>query len=190
MRLFRYTVDYMKDAGVTNFLYSYSPNAIWGGSIDEAHLLKWYPGDDYVDIIGLSGYASPDLVNYPIYPKEGRWYYLDDTEGNVRVMQKMALERGKIATFSEFGINASVAQHGFASADHFNFNTFIDLMIENNMPLAFALTWGNGEGGWMVPYRANRYNENHPMMDEFIRFYNHEKVVFADRLDGVYTLFD
>jgi mannan endo-1,4-beta-mannosidase len=53
-RLWRHMFNYFKDQGVNNLLWLYAPNAgeVWGD------YLKYYPGDNYVDLVGLDRYDT------------------------------------------------------------------------------------------------------------------------------------
>lgn len=57
----QYMVNYFASAGVTNIKWAWNPN-VWGGA-SEMDPTTYYPGDAYVDIIGLDGY----LKNGQIY---------------------------------------------------------------------------------------------------------------------------
>ena len=46
--IYRLTVDYLRNSGIDNLLFAWSPDAIAG--------LEFYPGDDYVDILGMDIY--------------------------------------------------------------------------------------------------------------------------------------
>ena len=54
--LWRYFVDYMKAAGVHNFIYAISPQ-MDGQKVESDFLFRW-PGDDYVDFIGMDCYQE------------------------------------------------------------------------------------------------------------------------------------
>ncbi len=54
-QLWRFTVEYLRDEkGLHHLLYCYSPDIVR----DEAHYLERYPGDEYVDILGLDDYQD------------------------------------------------------------------------------------------------------------------------------------
>ena len=50
----RHVHDLFEEAGATNVIWVWSPNARW--SKTAAHLSGFYPGDDYVDWVGATGY--------------------------------------------------------------------------------------------------------------------------------------
>jgi hypothetical protein len=54
----RYVVDFMRAKGATNIRWCWNPN-VWGlGSANVADPTTFYPGDAYVDLIGLDGYMT------------------------------------------------------------------------------------------------------------------------------------
>ncbi|MCI4066907.1 beta-mannanase [Micromonospora sp. R77] len=54
VRAWRHVYDLFRDAGTDNVVWVWSPNARWTGS--KQGLAELYPGDGYVDWIGVSGY--------------------------------------------------------------------------------------------------------------------------------------
>ncbi|SCG76864.1 Glycosyl hydrolase family 26 [Micromonospora inositola] len=54
VRAWRHVHDLFRAAGATNVSWVWSPNARWDDSTPK--LSRLYPGDDYVDWVGLSGY--------------------------------------------------------------------------------------------------------------------------------------
>tara|TARA_R110002073_G_scaffold266038_2_gene429068 strand:- start:702 stop:1817 length:1116 start_codon:yes stop_codon:yes gene_type:complete len=54
--LFKFTIDYLrKSKGIRNMLVAYSPD---GGFNSLAKYFTWYPGDKYVDIMGMDNYGD------------------------------------------------------------------------------------------------------------------------------------
>ncbi len=89
--LWRFTVEYLRDErGLHNLLFAYSPDIV----SDTAHYLERYPGDAYVDILGLDDYhdVGPD----------GRPEQLTRRLGFVA---RLAAEKGKVAALTETGSN-------------------------------------------------------------------------------------
>ncbi|MFD2765516.1 glycoside hydrolase family 26 protein [Micromonospora eburnea] len=54
VKAWRHVHDVFRDAGVTNAIWVWSPNARW--STKNPRLAGLYPGDEYVDWVGASGY--------------------------------------------------------------------------------------------------------------------------------------
>lgn len=58
----RHVHDIFTSVGATNVIWVWSPNIIWN---TYTHLSQLYPGDSYVDWIGLSGYyGTPGMLSY------------------------------------------------------------------------------------------------------------------------------
>lgn len=63
--MWRHIVDIFRQRGVTNVAWVWSPNVPDVGSVSAA---KYYPGDDYVDWVGISFYSSNKPMDMdPIY---------------------------------------------------------------------------------------------------------------------------
>ena len=101
--LFRSTVRTLKAFGVDNCLYCYSP----GGSPGETEesYMRFYPGDDYVDMLGIDMYAGTDREDYINKVKEG-----------FSVITKVARERNKLVCFAETGQRDTTDPQWFTQA--------------------------------------------------------------------------
>jgi mannan endo-1,4-beta-mannosidase len=97
-RLWRFTVEYLRDVkGVHNLLYAYSPNAPGGPGRDR--YLDWYPGDTYVDVLGLDEYFRPAAPGDRGDPVATLTVHL-------RALVSAADARGKVAALTETGYEA------------------------------------------------------------------------------------
>lgn len=89
-QLWQFTVKYLRDEkGVRNLLYCYSTDIFR----DKAHYLECYPGDEYVDILGLDDYHDVKPSNDPTMLTK-----------RLRMLVELADERGKVAAFTETGL--------------------------------------------------------------------------------------
>lgn len=91
--IYTYLVTYLRMHGVHNFLYAYTPGADMTGN--ECRYLLTYPGDDYVDLLGLDIYDC----QAPIGTEEWRKGLIRDLE----MVVKLAKEKKKIPILSEYG---------------------------------------------------------------------------------------
>lgn len=55
---YRYIYRRFEDAGVDNVLWIWNPNGISYPTVDWNHTLMYYPGDEYVDIVGLTAFNT------------------------------------------------------------------------------------------------------------------------------------
>lgn len=88
--LFRFTIDYLKEEkGLDQMLVAYSPDRNFE---TREEYLTWYPGDEYIDVIGMDNY-------YDLYT-EG---LLDDAIKKLHIVIGYANEKDKLAAFTETG---------------------------------------------------------------------------------------
>lgn len=89
-KLFRFTIDYLKnEKGVDQMLVAYSPDRNFN-SRDE--YLTWYPGDEYVDVIGMDNY-------YDLYT-DG---LLGEAIKKLHIIIDYANEKNKVSALTESG---------------------------------------------------------------------------------------
>ena len=163
--LWRFTVEYLRDEkGVHNLLYAYSPLA-WPfldpkRSISFTSPESGYPGDAYIDVIGIDNYSGKG----------------ESTLASARLVVEIAEPRGKIAAFAEVGPGRGLPADRASS-----FYTKHLLEPIKNDPvgcrIAYALVWRNGsKRHFWVPFKG------HPDEEDFIAFYNDPFTVFEDDL--------
>jgi mannan endo-1,4-beta-mannosidase len=91
--IWRYTANHLRGKGVHQLLYAYSPNDIGKDYFER------YPGDEYVDILGVDAYFKSlpeNLYFFGVSP-------LEEWKGDVVSLLGWAEERGKIPAITEFG---------------------------------------------------------------------------------------
>ena len=57
---YRYICNRFADAGVDNVLWIWNPNEVSYPTVDWNHTLMYYPGDEYVDVVGLTAFNTGD----------------------------------------------------------------------------------------------------------------------------------
>lgn len=78
-RMFRYVVEFFREKGAGNALFAFSPNAesIPGPSTGTGHdwntISSYYPGDRYVDILGIDGYNWGTTQKKETHGWESSW---------------------------------------------------------------------------------------------------------------------
>jgi mannan endo-1,4-beta-mannosidase len=160
VKLWRYTVSYLQSKGVYNLLYAYAPNSVswnWpGGTVWEE-----YPGDDCIDIIGLSLYYMPDKL----VAGSGLFDHLDEVTEKAR-------EKGKIPALCEFGMAYRSTNHDYSG----RYQKFLDLLLEKpeRGHIAYLLTWANWQNGddRYIPVAALGDDTN-----DFVRFCADERIL-------------
>lgn len=169
--LFRFTVEYLRDVkDVHNLLYAFSPGGGFGG--DAATYLRTYPGDDFVDVLGYDTYDSTGA-------SQG---FLDSLVADMSMLGDLALERGKISAFTEFGISGGVRPDG----QNTSLSWYTDVLnaIRSNPSsarTAFMLTWAN-YGGDSAPYTP----VTGELLPDFLEYHADPATLFADDLVDVW----
>ena len=152
-QLFRDIVDMLEARDVHNVLYAFAPNTL--NSPDEYE--RFYPGDDYVDILGVD-----------IYNHSGDEAFVKTLKKDILVVKDFAEARNKPYALTETG---NVKPGG---ADWFT--KVLDPGIENS-GIAWVLFWRNARPSH---YFATYPNE--PAADDFIEFGKQKDVLFMEDL--------
>ena len=153
--LFRLTVDYMKER-TDNVLYAWSPN--W--EIEESY----YPGDNYVDVVGIDFYGASK----------------SNLGQNLRNLTLFSEQHNKVSAFTETG------DQGYINTNPDFWTDDILSVIESagtDIRLAWVLgwfnaPWDNGQENLFIP------NSESPQIakDDFIEFKSNDKVLFQSDL--------
>ncbi len=137
-QLYRETVRHLTNRfGVHNLLYCYSPDR----SDTEDKFLEYYPGDDWVDLLGVDVY---DFFN-------GR--YIDDAKRALTVLQSLADEKQKLFAFTETGLENVLESNWWTQ------NLYPAI---RGSGAVYVLVWRNENvDHFFGPYKA------HPSADDF-----------------------
>ncbi len=183
INLFRYTVDYMKETkGVHNMLYVYGPGS------EAANVTEYsarYPGDSYVDMIGYDLYHSgPTQASEP--------GYLQSISKQNQILRDFAEKHNKLYAVTETGVadgDVALKRTGNEVMDWYM--QLLD-QISKDGGISYFLVWANfsENGSFYLPYviekKENGVLYGHEMLDEFIKFYNDERSVFATDMNSGY----
>ncbi|NGZ77055.1 glycosyl hydrolase [Saccharibacillus alkalitolerans] len=176
VELYRYTVEYLRDVkGVHNFLYVFSPNGAFNGN--ESEYLRTYPGDPYVDILGMDQYDNKDNA--------GSEAFLKGLVADLNMISKLAQAKGKIVTLSEYGYSAA----GMKTTGNNEKQWFTKVLNAikadpDASKISYMLTWANfGEGNNLyVPYKNVPGKGDHELLNDFIDFYRDPYTAFAGEI--------
>lgn len=167
--LWRFTVDYLKnEKNVHNFIYAISPQIDQLGS-RESILFRW-PGDDYVDFIGMDSYHGTNTSGY---------------SSNLRNLSLLSVEKGKPCGVTETGIE------GILNVDGESYDTY--WTNEIGKPLAgknigMVILWRNAydpndQGNhFYAPFEGQSSSVN------FQEFYEDPLTLFSNDLPDMYTM--
>jgi mannan endo-1,4-beta-mannosidase len=156
--LFRFTVDYLrKEKGLKNLLIAFSPDK---GFQTSEEYLKRYPGDDYVDILGLDDYSDF---------KENR---LDQVVVKLGIVADLAQQKEKIAAFTETGSDKLQLANWYTS----NLLQVLNAS-EKTRRISYVLVWRNRDTDhFYVPYHG------HEQEEDFKNFVNNKLIFLLDDL--------
>ena len=163
--LWRLTVDRLREQGVVNALYAYSTGTEADG--DPERFMERYPGDDYIDLIGLDFYCTTSLPE-----EEACARYMESARKHIPMICQLAKEHGKAAAVTETGYE------GIKTSDWF---TKTLLPAVEQYPISYLLVWRNAhdqKGHFYAPY------PEHPSAPDFVNFYKDEHTLFAGDLNG------
>ncbi|MBN1782332.1 T9SS type A sorting domain-containing protein [bacterium] len=164
--LWRFTIAYLRDSlNVHNLLYAYSPGT---EGRDSTAYLERYPGDAYVDILGMDHYYY-----YPVTTTD-QAYVVD----KVRDLARMALNRNKVAAWTEVG-----QRDGIPTGDWFT-RILLEPIKTDSLAafVSYAAVWRNaGTDHHFAPYPG------HPSVPDFLKFYEDPYTVFEADLPDMYS---
>jgi mannan endo-1,4-beta-mannosidase len=162
--LWRFTVTYLRDSlRVHNFLYAFSPDNLFNS---EAEYLERYPGDEWVDMVGMDNYGEMG--------RDG--YRLEAAERKLKIVSDYALKAGKLAAFTETGLESIPNPVWWT-------DVLLKTMQSNNKRLAYVLVWRNDQHSpthYYAPFPG------HSSVPDFLKFYNHPYTLFEKDLRNVY----
>ena len=151
--LFEYTIQCLRNQGVRSCLYCYSPGATDGQT--ETNYLKYYPGDEFVDVIGVDIYAGADKDKY-----------IRNMRDELAVMTKYGKEHNKIVCVAETGYRNTPDPFWFTTA---MWNAVKDFKI------SYVLLWRNA---WDQPEENFGPAPDKTCAEDFVNLYNLKETLF------------
>ena len=157
--LWQMTVDILREDGVNNALYAYSPGS---EPQDTVQYLKRYPGDDLVDVIGFDTYQFD------------RDSYIANLEKSLAIIDSIGKVHNKIIAITETG---------YEGIPDSKWWTGTLLPAIEKYPIAYVLVWRNARE------RVTHFYAPYPgqiSADDFVEFYKHSKTLFAADVNSLY----
>jgi mannan endo-1,4-beta-mannosidase len=155
------TVKYLRDTRkVHHLLYAISPQDV----TSKSEYLRAYPGDDFVDILGLD--------YYKLYKSEN----IQDFKNTLKIVSNIADKKGKIPALTEVGLE-NVKIHTWWT------EYLLEGLTENNSTIktAWALIWRNAsKQHHFAPYPGS------PSASNFMQFYSSKNIIFETDLINMY----
>lgn len=166
VQFWRFTVKYLRDTkNVHNFLYAVSPQMDGNyGENGRARLLTRWPGDEYVDFLGMDCYHG---LNYNAFAS------------NLEAMQKLSVEKMKPCGVTETGAEA------FKNNDYW---TRYLLEPARDKRISMIVMWRNKYVSSESDTHYYSVYPGHPSEDDFRTFYNDKATYFSADLPDMYTM--
>ena len=163
--LWKYLVDGMRSRGVHNFLYAISPAINQKASGESDFLIRW-PGDDYVDFLGMDCYIG---INNTVFLN------------NLKLLKNVSDKKLKPAGVTEIGVE------GFQNADYWTENIAAPMA---GRKMSMLVTWSNKYdpmGSGKVYFSVF---PGHPSEGSFRNMYSRPDTFFAGDLPDMYKMAD
>ncbi len=136
-KAYQFTVDYLKNTkGVHNILYAFSPDNSY---TTETNYLSRYPGDKYVDIIGMDNYGD--------FNNQGQTGS-DKANAKLKILSDYAKAKVKIAALTETGYRVTTSTP--AITDWFS-TLLYNALTKNDIQISYVVFWNNNADGYYVP---------------------------------------
>ena len=163
--LWKFTVSYLRDSlEVHNLIYAFSPDCKF---TSEATYLERYPGNEWVDMLGMDDYAD--------FGRDGK-YDLDAGIMKLSIVSDYAAKANKLAAFTETGLESIPNPTWWTG-------TLLKALQAKKMRLAYVLVWRNDAKSathFYAPF-PGQISEA-----DFLKFYNDPYTLFENDLRGIY----
>lgn len=169
IEFWRFTVDYLKgEKGVHNLIYAISPQL--DGLGNKANLLYRWPGDDYVDFIGMDSYhgANPAVLS-----------------SNARILGDLSKEKLKPAGITETGIEGIRQGNGQEYRDYWTKEILNPLAGKN---ISMVVMWRNKYDPGFEGHHFYGPWIGHSSAPNFIEFYESSFTIFSADLPDMYQM--
>ena len=162
--LWKFTVSYLKDSmEVHNFLYAFSPDNRFNS---EEKYLDRFPGDEWVDMIGMDNYGDMGRDRYD----------LETASRKLKIVSDYAIKKNKLAAFTETGLESIPNPTWWTE-------TLLRVMKKDNMQLCYVLVWRNDSRSpthYYAPFPGQ------VSVPDFMKFYNDPYTLFENDLNRIY----
>lgn len=162
--LWQFTVAYLRDSlQVHNFIYAFSPDCTFRS---ENEFLERYPGDDWVDMVGMDNYADFGRDRYD----------LDAGVKKLKIVSDYAKKAGKLAAFTETGLESIPNPVWWTE-------TLLKALKTKGLQLSYVLVWRNDSRSpthYYAPFPGQTSEA------DFIQFYNDPFTLFEKDLKKIY----
>lgn len=162
--LWQFTVSCLRNTmGVHNFIYAFSPDNKFS---NEAEFLDRYPGNAYVDMVGMDNYGDMGRDKYE----------LEKAAKKLKIISDFALKSGKLAAFTETGLESIPNPEWWTG-------TLQKVMQMYPINLCYVLVWRNDVRS---PTHYYAPVPGHVCVPDFMKFYNDPYTLFLNDLKDIY----
>jgi len=167
IRFWKFTIDYLKDEkNVHNFIYAISPQLDAAANIN-ALLFRW-PGDDYVDFIGMDSYNGTNT---------------NALATNVGNLSQLSSEKKKPCGISEMGIEG-IRSGGVEYEKYWTEEILKPLAGEG---ISLVVMWRNKYDPQHNGHHFYGPWIGHSSSDDFVTFYESSITIFSQDLPDMYS---
>lgn len=163
--LWQFTVSYLRDTlQVHNFIYAFSPDNRFNS---EEEFLNWYPGDEFVDLVGMDNYGD--------FGRYGN-YNLEAGLSKLKILSDYAKKTGKLAAFTETGLESIPNSTWWTES-------LLKILKSDKLELCYVLVWRNDINSpthYYAPFPG------HSSVPDFLKFYNDPFTLFEKDLKNIY----
>ncbi|HEY9044323.1 MAG TPA: glycosyl hydrolase [Ohtaekwangia sp.] len=174
IQLWKFTITYLRDTKkLHNLIYAFSPDRSRMNLEDAKRSYMYaYPGDDYVDILGLDDYMDVGVTWNKKSPEEQQ----RDFVAVMRTISDLAKEKNKVAALTETGLE------GITNPQWFTGVILEPLKANTDIQVAYFMVWRNAnEKHHYAPYTG------HTSAPDFIRFFHDERSLFEADIQNMYN---
>ena len=163
--VWQFTVSYLRDTlGVHNFIYVFSPDCRFNS---EEEFLERYPGDQFVDMVGMDNYAD--------FGRDGK-YNLKAGVQKLKIISDYAKKANKLAAFTETGLETIPDKNWWTES-------LLKSLQAEKINLAYVLVWRNDTKSpthYYAPFPGQ------VSVPDFMDFYNDPYTLFEKDLKNIY----
>ena len=164
----QFTINYLRDVkGVHNLVYAISPQM--DGMQSQSDILFRWPGDDYVDFIGMDCYHGT---------------YTDAFKNNLKNLEALSKEKMKPCGVTETGVEGIRKDDGSDYTDYWTKEMLSPII---GREVSMIVLWRNkydpqGQGyHFYAPFKGQASTKN------FVKFYQSYITLFSDDLPDMYA---
>lgn len=171
VELYRLTVERLRENGVKNLLYVFAPDTYWQE--------EYYPGDDYVDIIGVDAY-EPGCSPY-----HGKKTF----ERELKKMLQFAQNHSKAAAISETGLREIDGVYNYPEKIPDFWTKYVLKALNRNPGISYVMAWYNadwkhdGKGPAYIPHKDFQklfHEKGEKAVQDFKNFSKNQRMIFLE----------